>query len=357
MDDITNRQTEDLSNSIEKLSRLDIEWVSFIALRDAVAVGLRDVNLATRNETLRLAEEIMPKIFDRYEGLLKQKWESREFRECQEEAAITKKPFDTVVLSKIKFFDSLISQATVKDEISTLVGKRDSYQKLLKDDGDRKSFYEGKIILRDASIGATKQSDEFDVFDFKLPAGRHMRIRVTHETATENINGSDLIYEHHSGKSDMIRIAAIQYKLVDKGKILAKDKRVEKQINRLHRCFCEEMPCQIEQESSVKTNFRFPTCTAFVKVANRLQSKDAAGLSVGYYVPVCNVKEIWSQGKNLNQENTDGQIVTHRTFEDLFNAGTIGSRWLSSAEVEELYRKHKLIGEKDKVTMHIQLFE
>jgi hypothetical protein len=354
MDDITQQQAENISESIEKLSRLDIEWVSFIALRDAVAVALRDVNLSTRSETLRLAEEIMPRIFNRYEGLLKQKWESHESRECREEASITKQPFESVVRSKVKHFDSLISQAKVKDQISTLARKRDSYQKILEEATDRKSFYEGKIIITDASIGADKQSPNLNIFEFRLPADRIMRIRVTHETATESINGSDLIYEHHSENLNMIRIAAVQYKTTDKNKKLVKDERVEKQIDRLHQCFCKELPCQIKSKS--KPQFRFPTCTAFVKVANKLQSKDSAGLSVGYYVPVCKVKEAWLRGDVVNPDTMEGQIVTHRIFEDLFNAGNIGSRWFSPHEVEKLYRKHKLLDSKDKVTMQVQLF-
>lgn len=357
MDDVTQEQTENISDAIDELSRLDIEWISFVALRDAVAVALRDVNLATRNETLRLAEEIMPKIFNRYEGLLKQKWESREFRECQEEASITKQSFESIVLSKVKHFDSLISQATAKDQISTLAGKRDSYQKILKEATDKTSFYEGKIILTDASIGADKQSPNLNIFDFRLPADRRMRIRVTHETATETINGSDLIYEHHSKNLNMLRIAAVQYKTTDKNKKLAKDKRVEKQINRLHQCFCEELPCQIEPTPQTKPQFRFPTCTAFVKVANKLQSKDSAGLSVGYYVPVCKVKEMWLRGDVVNPSTMEGQIVTHRIFEDLFNAGNIGSRWFSPSDVEELYRKHNLLDDKGKVIMQVQLFD
>lgn len=356
MDDTTQEQTENISDAIDELIRLDIEWISFVALRDAVAVALRDVSLATRNDTLRLAEEIMPGIFKRYEGLLKQKWESREFRECREEASITNQPFESVVRSKVNHFDSLISKATAKDQIFTLAGKRDSYQKILKDSTDRKSFYEGKIILTDASIGAVKQSPNLDVFDFKLPADRWMRIRVTHETATETINGSDLIYEHHSKNLNLIRIAAVQYKTTDKNKKLGKDKRVEKQINRLHKCFCEELPCQIEQVSPTKPPFRFPTCTAFVKVANKLQSKDSAGISTGYYVPACKVKEMWSRGEIVNPDTMEGELVTHRIFEDLFNAGNIGSRWFSPADVEELYRKHNLLDNIGKVIIQVQLF-
>jgi hypothetical protein len=356
MDNPVETQSQDLSSTLEELSRLDVEWISFVALRDAVAVALRDLNAASRNETLRLAEKVIPKIFNRHDGLLKQQWESREARECREEAAITKQPFESVAKSKVKHYDLLISQATANNQIKTLAGKRDSYQKLLDDVADKKSFYEGKIILTDASLGADKQSPNLDIFDFRLPADRWMRIRITHETVTEAINGTDLIYEHHSKDMSLMRIAAIQYKIMDKGRNLVKGQKVVRQLNRLHQCFCEELPCQVTPTSPPNSRFRFPTCTAFVKATNRLQGKDPAGISIGYYVPACRVKESWSDGKSVNPNTLEGEIVTHRIFEDLFNAGNIGSRWLNHLEVEKLYRRHSLLDAKSKVAMQVQLF-
>src|SRR5262245_34577270 len=100
-----------------------------------------------------------------------------------------------------------------------------------------------------------------------------MCIRITHETATEAINGTDLIYEHHSKDMSLMRIAAIQ-------------------------------------TSPPNSRFRFPTCTAFVKATNRLQGKDPAGISIGYYVPACRVKESWSDGKSVNPNTLEGEIVT-----------------------------------------------
>lgn len=348
-------ETQSLSDAIDELTRLDVEWISFVALRDAVAMALRDLGAASRNETLRLAEEIMPKIFNRQEGLLRQKWESREARECREEAAITKRTFESVVKSKVLYYDSLISRATAKDQISTLAGKRDSYQRLIDDTDDKKSYYESKMILTDASIGADKQSSNLDVFDFRLPADRWMRIRVTHESAVEAINGTDLIYEHHPKNSSLMRIAAIQYKIMDERKTLLKRPQIVSQLKRLQNCFCKGLPCQTELTHPPNSQFRFPPCTAFIKAINRLQDKDSAGISTGYYVPVCRVQEAWSSGKSVNPNTMEGEIVSHRIFEDLFNAGNIGSRWLNHQEVEDLYREHGLLDAKGKVSMQVQL--
>jgi hypothetical protein len=356
MDNQLETDSQGFSDTLDELSRLDIEWIAFVALRDAVAVALRDVSAASRNETLRLAEKVLPRIFNRHEGLLRQQWESREARECREEAAIKKQAFESVVKSKVYYYDSLISQATARDQISTLAGRRDSYQKLLDDEEDKKSFYEGKIIIADAALGADRQGPYLDTFDFRLPANRWMRIRVTHETATEAINGTDLIYEHHSRSINLVRIAAIQYKKMDDRKNLARGKKVVSQLERLHHCFCVELPCQVTPISPPNSQFRLPTCTAFIKATNRLKGKDSLGISTGYYVPTCRVKEAWSIGKSVNPTTMEGEMVTHRMFEDLFNAGNIGSRWLTHSEVEALYRKHNLLDAQGKLAMQVQLF-
>ena len=68
------------------------------------------------------------------------------------------------------------------------------------------------------------------------------------------------------------------------------------------------------------------------------------------------MKESWSDGKSVNPNTLEGEIVTHRIFEDLFNAGNIGSRWLNHLEVEKLYRRHSLLDAKGKVAMQVQLF-
>jgi len=348
----------DQENFSEELNRLDIEWITYNALRDGVGLGLRNLGLAGHRDTLRLAQRVAPDLFATSESLLIKEWASPEEHEVSDIAIAQGVSFDTALDAEILRLETLVRGNKNKKERLETLNRRLLRLKTIKSESELREYYEGKLIERDARTGhggtaEPKQSDDY--FDFTLPAGRLMRIRVVHETKVEAINGADLIYEHHAPRANCVRIAAVQYKILQKESYVPKSEKLKAQLSRLENCFCKQLPCHIE-ENVERHVFRLPTCVAFLRPTHRLQSTKSSVLSRGFYLPICTVQNLWQNNKEISEEAVDRQVVRQSMFEDLFNANLLGSRCLAVQELDEIYASQKILSPSETSLIHVKVY-
>ena len=143
---------------------------------------------------------------------------------------------------------------------------------------EKRPYTENRLIVRDVyagdSLPISLKGDGYH--DIVVPGGRVMRIRLIHPDPPENILGVDLFYEHHQIDQEQVRLAALQYKRWDKKVFYtSEDNRVEKQLEKLHKAFCKNHLCQEVAGSQVKSMYRLPYCSAFLRLTDRLQHPEA----------------------------------------------------------------------------------
>lgn len=80
-------------------------------------------------------------------------------------------------------------------------------------------------------------------------------------------------------------------------------------------------------------------------------------MSIGVYAPVCQVQILWNDDRPISLKSLEGEAVTYRVFEELFNWNLLGSRWFSYGELEKIYRDQKILDAGESVAMHLQLIE
>lgn len=342
----------------DELDRLNIEWVVYNALREGVGLSLRDIGLASHRDTLRLAQRVEPKLFAVSDSLLVREWESPEEREVRDISIAQGITFEVALDAEITRLEALVEGNKNKNERLETLNRRLVRLKTIKTEITQREYYEGKLIERDARIGngdsaEDKKSDNY--FDFALPAGRFMRIRIVHETKVEPINGADLIYEHHDLVSGRVRIAAVQYKILRDERYVRKSDQLKAQLTRLEDCFCKALPCKINNDPE-NLVYRLPTCVAFLRPTYKLQSTKSSVLSRGFYLPVCAVQTLWKSSSEISEESANRQVVRQAMFEDLFNANLLGSRWLTVQELDTIYKSQKILEPFETSLVHVKVY-
>lgn len=332
-----------------------VESTTFIAIRDGVGIASKEGNSITYKDTMAFAERIAPYLFHRDRSLLYVTLEGELARDLRAKANSKRISFVQMVNEEISRYSDFLKDSISVDREHFLKKIR-SLKALLQEHADN-TFFEGKLIERDASLGSdlpmSRKGDGY--YDFGLPSNRLMRIRVTHETNVEAVNGTDLIYEHHDMRNGRARIVVVQYKITGKDRYLDKNPRFRKQLERMKVCFCERLPCLDPNKG--KQSFRFPSCTSFVRATNKVQSKNPRIISMGYYMPVCKSLDLWDRGEPLSEESLEGEVIRYRVFEEMFNAGLIGSEWIPYEQLEKLYQEHKILSSSEIVGVHIQTYQ
>lgn len=184
------------------------------------------------------------------------------------------------------------------------------------------------------------------------------RVTVLHPDVPEIITGADLIYEQYNTTGDKVRIAAIQYKIWQNNRLyFSKAGNLITQLGKMKNCFCDDRYCLDEcGEPYSKSQFRLPYCTAFLRPTDKLQDPSKL-VTTGYHVPVCKIEAMRESGiLNTKMELKDIRTISLKTqsFEELFNAQMIGSRWFTISELEKLYQKSNLLKLSDKIILYAQ---
>jgi hypothetical protein len=198
--------------------------------------------------------------------------------------------------------------------------------------------------------------------EFRLPHGRALRLRLLHPNKPEHSTGVDLVYEYYWDEEDLVRIAVMQYKMLENN-ILSmssqkEQERFEKQLNKMKREFCKNTYCDAPENGKMERWFSKRYCSAFVRPTDQQQKPEAQYVSTGYHIPLCRFRDLWdmSTSKKLSVHSFQGISIRSEAFEELFNMNELGSKWLTYEELEKFYKKHKVLEPGDRIVIHVQEF-
>ena len=60
------------------------------------------------------------------------------------------------------------------------------------------------------------------------------------------------------------------------------------------------------------------------------------------------------QGLSIRRSTVEGQSVSHRMFEDLFNGSFLGSKKIDAADIEALYKETGVLDGDEMIIVHAQ---
>jgi hypothetical protein len=368
MPNIDTPNTEDEQGRIKGeqslRQRLDVEWLSSVALREVIGIAQKET--PTYGETLGVASLLAPKLFSEEslllaanEGILiKQYRQKADALSTQRNKEVT--AMDAIGVD-IDEYSELLQQSNKDKDIL-----RRHYKNLINARArltDEK-YTETQSILRDISyygktLLITNEGKGYK--DFQVAKDRGLRLRMLHPDPWEHVLGADVIYETHWEAKKLVRIVAVQYKMWDNKRIYtSQTKNLADQITKLHKQFCKRGYCKAFSKSSRKNSYRLPYCSVFLRPTDKIQVADYKLLTSSYHTPICVVEKSWTitpdKNKILSGNIIRSQSLTQKPFEELYNIGMIGSRWLTHQELEKLYKDTDMLRSSENVQIHAQEF-
>lgn len=347
--------------------RLDSEWVALNALRETIAIANRGVADSSYAQALAVGQQLAPRLFDPEFSVVASAQEPplvQEYRQRAEAySALGPEPVSPVTLldHDIAEYERLLeAPGGGRGQLSRAVAARVRARGWL----EERAFSETKLIERDVFIAARpdlpRQESGDGYVGYSLPFERALRIRLLHPDKPEHATGADLVYEFCDQGMHRARLAFVQYKIWDGHQLrFANAKNLDAQLTRLTRVSCERGLCSCSDPQEPPGSYRLPYCAAFLRPTDRLQRPDATLISSGLHVPVCIARTVslaTTGGRILRRDPIRGRAVSQRLFEELFNRGMLGSRWLSYDEVETLYREHSILEVGQRILVHAQEF-
>lgn len=354
----SNKNEESLSK------RLDVEWLGAVALREVVGIAKKDT--PTYGDTLSLAATLAPKLFSEDSLLL-----------AANEGALAKQYRQkAIALSAIRKHEVTALDAISEDieEYNRLLRETNKEKNLLKKHYENllkarshlanEKYTETQSILRDISyyrniLPITNEGKGYK--DFQVTKDRGLRVRMLHPDPWEHVLGADVIYETHWEAKKLVRVVALQYKMWDGKKLYtSKAPNLPNQINKMQEQFCKHGYCKEFTKSARKGSYRLPYCSAFLRLTDKIQVADYKLLTSSYHTPICVVEKSWTispdNNKILDSSVIRSQSLTQKPFEELFNIGMVGSRWLTYQELKKLYKDTDMLRKNTNVQIHAQEF-
>ena len=362
--------------------RIDGQWVYTVALREALTIAMQ--KSVTYEMTLQIADKLAPEILGRQLLLFKpgESKEARFYREkaqrLSEKRTRENRAIDgrkTVEVTPIQAIDEGIAELQdllkagngtshhLRGELEKLLGVRKELEKSI-------SVHRGEqeILLKDWKLGLDlpnvfSQENNYDIHyhDFALPDHRIMRIRMIHTLRAETLTGADLIYEYHRPLERKARLAAVQYKVPDKGsENIIIDERMQRQLDKLRDVFCKEKLCDesVEAGEMKSLQYRLPCCCAFFRPTDRLQAFDTRLATTGYHIRRCDIESVCAYTTTGKKQFTPtiNRIhgISSAIFEELFNTERLGSKWLTYEELERFHRTYEIIKSHEQASIYIQ---
>ena len=347
--------------------RLAIEWTTLNAIREMLGIGFKGKISPTYEQAIAVGKVLAPQVFATQDSLLGRGNEPALVEKYRQQAEATSE-IEGKQIEPLTILDADIETYRSLNQTS---GDRHLIQRHLDNLVEIRPFFlpkrytENQLIIRDVYTAIRElptppiSGDKYR--DYRLSADRGMRIRLIHPDPPEHSLGADLIYEHHWEKRKLVRIALIQYKIWNgKTLYLSQANNLARQMEKLHTSLCETGLCKADEDSARSRAYRLPFCAGFLRPTDKLQQPDSRLISSGWHIPVCvalrAIEDTGHGNKKIVAKRIRSECVTHKVFEEVFNSGMLGSRWLTYQEVGELYQRHKIFELGEKVVIHAQEF-
>jgi hypothetical protein len=220
---------------------------------------------------------------------------------------------------------------------------------------------ESQAIMNDAYRRADKILINSELGKFNTYVdnenGNLFRVTILHPNPSEAIVGADLILEHYDEHEERVRIVAIQYKIWEDNILyFSKAGNLEDQLEKMKGCFCDRHYCEGETGENASADYRLPYCAGFLRPTDKLQDPNILNTS-GYHLPICKIDKVKQPTKKswaIRLEDIKNAALKAHTFEELFNANILGSRWLEIEDLERLYRRTRILEPTQKVVLYAQ---
>ena len=343
--------------------RLDVEWATLNAIREALRIGVRGQAAPTYQDALNVGRAVDPELFDSPEAIIANAQEPTAVRERRQRAEATSQlkgeriTPEQLIENDIAEYEAL--QKASKGDTDKLVAKLGQLYRTRLQLSER-PFTENQLLNRDTFTATrlpTFERQESFV-GYRLPLDRAFRIRLLHPDKPEHVTGADMVYELYDKGLNRVRLVLLQYKIWS-GEQLVVDERASRQIDKLQACVCNADVCAAPKGGAhSRAPYRLPCCTAFLRPTDKLQSPDQRLVSRGLHVPLCAAVEAISSrrkgGEVIRRVDVNGQALSQRVFEELFNRGMLGSRPLTIPEVQEFYRGNSILHPTDHLLIQVQ---
>jgi hypothetical protein len=351
----------------EQARRLDIEWAALVAIREMLGITRKGHNSPTYDQSLEVARTLIPGLYDPETSLIGNTREQQIIQEYRERAEAESniegrivEPLD-IVNKQISHYNQLLNTGNELELTRKRLHTYEDIRRLLAP----KKYSETQLIIRDIQKVERKLPTppiDHDTYrDFRISDDRGLRIRLLHPDKPEHSTGADLIYEQYWDKKKMGRLALVQYKIWNgKTLYLSQADNLEKQMAKLKTEFCDANLCKAYEGSARLEAYRLPYCSVFLRPTDKLQQPDSRFISSGIHVPICaairSMEDTGRGGKKIVSKKVRSEAITHKIFEELFNTNMLGSRWMTYEEIEDLYRKHKILESGERLVIHAQEF-
>ncbi len=360
-------------NNIESFQsneeKFDGEWLLVNAVRQAFGIGNKTpISYA---QAVSLAREIAPQLINENSPLVKA-FEIDVIKLYRERAEAQSKIGQTPI-SPVQVLDGEIKQLEKEFQKAEL-GKREKIEyeinrlKKVRPKLDMSNWTETQAIIRDSDVVAnelpiSKKGQGYK--EYVVTKDRRLRVRVLHPDPPEAHSGVDLIYEnYYQQKTDgkkpvlLVRIAALQYKMWNgKNLYTSQAPNLIPQLEKMRKAFCESGFCN-KPANNDDERYRLPYCSAFIRPTDKRQTKDAWQVTHAWQIPICEALkkfETTPEGnKVLHSNKVSNCAVTQDIFQDFFNRGMLGSRWVNVGNLNKFYSKIGIFDTLERVVVHAQ---
>lgn len=364
-DDLLDNSDREKSGE-NSIGRLQAEWLTLNAVREVVGIGQKQT--PTYLDALGVGIDIAPELFLEIPFFLAERegtWVrlyKQKARSMSEMLGKEVSPLDAID-REIEEYEDLLRSPERTREINELY-RHLNRLRITREQLAEANYSETMCILRDArDYYDSKGLDIIDMGktyrDYHVSRDRALRVRILHPDKPEHVLGADVVYESHWPAKKMARIVMIQYKMWN-GRVLysSQSNNLINQLDNLTGSLCSRGYCKAFARSKRIDAYRLPFCSAFLRPTDRIQSTNHARKSSGYHIPVCVVARLWiPTGKvnaKLERRIFRGESVTQGVFEEMFNSGMLGSRWLTFDELSALYKKTDILSNTKAIRIYAQ---
>jgi hypothetical protein len=350
------------------------EWMLLNAIRESFSIAR--TSQVTYSDAAVRARELAPRLISENSPIIRA-LEAQDVLYYRERAEALSKPRKQRV-SALTLIDRDITQ--LKQEMEgappgalPAMESRLKRLGLVRETLDETKWTETALIHRDADVAGSRRgvalprSGEGQGYrEYNVGNDRRLRVKVLHPDPDEWKSGVDLIYEHYwkpLGAGDdevLVHVAALQYKRWDGRAIYTSDDpRLESQLEAATAVFCGNGLCN-SPSSRDHDWYRLPHCAAFLRPTDLVQNRRFWNVTRAWHVPVClaraALKDTGRGGKKLTSSAMQGICVNSETFRTMYNRAMIGSRWVRTSELDEVYARSKLFDPQDRAVMHAQVY-
>ncbi len=351
-------------NSIEEEDRRNDAFKILCALRDALTIGKRGHQPVPYKKALQLIYDISPDLHKEISDLLTKTNQSEVVKYYIQKAEAhtlenPTKPFTPEEIIKrdiaeekrlLKLGDNL---HLIRKKIFELEASLDYFEP---EDISENSFlnHDFNLVSRHEYF-EKKLYDTAKLKDYQLSGNRVLRLRLLHPDKAERIIGSDLVYEQFNLKTELVRFMHLQYKTWNTNVLYLSQGNIADQIQKLDNNICKAGYCNSNDGTKHSKNYRFPYCSAFLRPTSYIRKPDSSLISTGIHIPICMIHKIQAEGDNqINKKNSRHKSIGHKIFEELFIENSIGSRWMTIAQLEKFYKEKGIASDTARIRVHAQ---